>query len=86
MTILKLEIPESVKISKELTREEKPIELETHNPHKTTEGFVKGDAFHKKSEKNSKTNQGGSYRRELAKKYKKPKTRGDKNYNKKRRR
>ena len=35
-----------------------------------------------KSEKNSKVNLGGSYRREIAKKYKKPKTRGDKNYNK----
>ena len=34
-----------------------------------------------KSEKNSKTNQGGSYRRKLAMKYKKPKTRGDKNFN-----
>ena len=38
-------------------------------------------AFHEKCEKNSKTNQGGSYRRILAIKYKKPKTRGDKNFN-----
>lgn len=85
MTISKLDLPESIKISKELTQEEKPVELEGHNPHKTTTGFVKGEAFHEKSEKNSKTNQGGSYRRELAKKYKKPKTRGDKNYNNKKR-
>ena len=40
-----------------------------------------GPAFHEKSEKNSKTNKGGSYRREIAKKYKKHKNRGDKNYN-----
>lgn len=85
MKIPKLDLPTTIKISKELTREEKPVELEGHNPHKTTDGFVKGEAFHAKSEKNSKTNQGGSYRRELAKKYKKPKTRGDKNYNNRKR-
>jgi ATP-dependent RNA helicase RhlE len=42
----------------------------------------RGDSFHEKKEKNRKENLGGSYRREIAKKYKKPKTRGDKNYNK----
>ena len=80
-----LNFPSEVTISDQLTREERPEEKESHNPHKTTDGFVKGEAFHEKNEKNSKTNQGGSYRREIAKKYKKPKTRGDKNYNKKRR-
>jgi len=45
-----------------------------------------GEGFHEKSEKNKKVNLGGSYRRTLAKKYKKPKTKGDKNYNKKKRR
>ena len=34
--------------------------------------------YQDKKDKNKKTNQGGSYRRELAKKYKKPKTRGQK--------
>ncbi len=38
----------------------------------------KGTAFHDKKDKNKKTNQGGSYRRKLAAKYKKPKTRGQK--------
>ncbi len=38
----------------------------------------KGTAFHEKKDKNKKTNQGGSYRRKLAAKYKKPKTRGQK--------
>ena len=42
-----------------------------------------GPAFHEKKEKNLKTNQGGSYKKKLAAKYKKPITRGDKNYNKK---
>ena len=35
-----------------------------------------------KSKKNSKENLGGSYKFKVAAKYKKPKTRGDKNYNK----
>ena len=60
-----LEIAEDLEISKNRTSQE----------------YIPGPAFHEKSEKNKKTNQGGSYRREIAKKYKKPKTRGDKNYN-----
>ena len=36
---------------------------------------------HEKSKKNSKENKGGSYKFKMAAKYKKPKTRGDKNYN-----
>ncbi|MGQ1786984.1 DEAD/DEAH box helicase [Saccharicrinis sp. GN24d3] len=39
---------------------------------------TKGAAFHEKKEKNKKVNQGGSYRRKLAAKYRKPKTRGQK--------
>ena len=84
-TIPVVEFPTEVEISKKLTREEMPVEKESHNPHKTTKGFVKGDAFHEKNEKNSKVNLGGSYRREIAKKYKKPKTRGDKNFNRRKR-
>ncbi len=84
--IPKLPFPKEVIISEKLTREEQPQEKEGYNPHKTTIGFVKGEAFHEKSEKNSQVNAGGKYRRELAKKYKKPKTRGDKNYNKRNKR
>ncbi len=84
--LMKIEIPlvafpSDVEISEELTPDERPKEIERENPHKRNEREV-GAAFHEKSEKNSKTNQGGSYRRLIAKKYKKPKTRGDKNYNK----
>lgn len=79
-----LPLPEAVEISKQLTREERPIEKEHENP--IALDFEKGAAFHEKSNKNKKVNLGGSYRREIAKKYKKPKTRGDKNYNKGRRR
>ncbi|MGB1268300.1 MAG: DEAD/DEAH box helicase [Flavobacteriaceae bacterium] len=81
--IPKLDFPEDVEISERLTPEERPRRIERDNPHKKlTDEDAPGPAFHEKSEKNSKENLGGSYRREIAKKYKKPKTRGDKNYNK----
>ena len=79
--IPKTEFPSEVEISEELTPDERPEEVEINNPHKRNEDEV-GAAFHEKSEKNSKTNQGGSYRKWIAAKYKKPRTRGDKNYNK----
>lgn len=76
-----LELPSEVEISKQLTEEERPKEDREISKNRTSQEYVPGPAFHEKSEKNKKTNQGGSYRREIAKKYKKPKTRGDKNYN-----
>lgn len=82
MQINTLEIPESVEISKKLVEEERDVIKEHYNPTKRQDEDAPGPAFHEKSEKNKKVNLGGSYRREIAKKYKKPKTRGDKNYNK----
>ena len=75
------EIPEEVEISTELIPEEQPQAFEINNPVKRKKKEASGEAFHEKKEKNKKENLGGSYRREIAKKYKKPKTRGDKNYN-----
>ena len=75
-----INFPEEVEISNQLIPEERPIIIEKHNRTSKIDTTERG--FHEKSEKNQKTNQGGSYRRELAKKYKKPKTRGDKNFNK----
>ncbi len=75
------EIPEDVEISKKLTYEEQPKILEHNNPHKTASD-APGSSFHEKKEKNKKVNLGGSYKRTIEKKYKKPKTKGDKNYNK----
>jgi ATP-dependent RNA helicase RhlE len=87
LEIPKTEFPSEVEIAERLTPEERPVDFEHHNPTKRKiDEFAPGPAFHEKSEKNSKTNQGGSYRREIAKKYKKPKTRGDKNYNKRNKR
>jgi len=80
--IPKMEFPEEVEISERLTPEERPKHIERDNPHtKPADEDAPGPAFHEKSEKNSKVNEGGSYRREIAAKYKKPKTRGDKTYN-----
>ncbi|MBT8245108.1 DEAD/DEAH box helicase, partial [Winogradskyella sp.] len=77
-----LELPEEVEVSKLLTEDERPKEEHEQSKNRTGLEYTPGPAFHEKSEKNSKVNLGGSYRREIAKKYKKPKTRGDKNYNK----
>lgn len=74
-------MPEEVEISTQLIPEEETKVKEIYNPNKFNDEDAPGPAFHEKSEKNKKINLGGSYRREIKKKYKKPKTRGDKNYN-----
>lgn len=72
-------LPSEIIISNELAPEERPKITGHYNAGSKIKEL--NQAFHEKSEKNSKTNQGGSYRRKLAQKYKKPKTRGDKNFN-----
>lgn len=87
MQIQVVEMPAGVKVSEQLTAEERPVVKEIYNPTKRNKNDedAPGPAFHEKKEKNKKVNLGGSYRREIAKKYKKPKTRGDKNQNRKKR-
>ena len=85
LQIPEVPFPETVAISEELAPEERTIIKERYNPLKHGDEDAPGPAFHEKKEKNKKKNLGGSYRREIAKKYKKPKTRGDKNYNKRKR-
>jgi ATP-dependent RNA helicase RhlE len=72
------DLPENLEISSKQIEEEMPkiAPEKTGKKRKITE--PKGDAFHEKKEKNKRVNLGGSYRREIAKKYKKPKTRGQK--------
>ncbi len=82
MTIPKIDFPEDVEISTELIEEERPQIKEHYNPIKRTDENMPGPAFHEKKDKNKKENLGGSYKFKIAAKYKKPKTRGDKNYNK----
>ncbi|GAA4945496.1 DEAD/DEAH box helicase [Algibacter agarivorans] len=86
MKIPVMEIPDAVEISTELIEEERPQIKEHNNPNKRRDEDAPGPAFHEKSEKNSKENLGGSYKFKIAAKYKKPKTRGDKNYNKRNKR
>lgn len=77
-----IELPEEIEISKRLTPEEQPKDLDAQNSNKRVENRTAGSGFHEKKEKNKKINLGGSYQRLIKKKYKKPKTRGDKNFNK----
>lgn len=74
-----LEMPSEVEISKKLTYDEQPKHKEGNNPLNLEDS---GKGFHEKKEKNRKENLGGSYKRTIKKKYKKPKTKGDKNFNK----
>jgi ATP-dependent RNA helicase RhlE len=83
-TIPIVDFPEVVEISKELTPEERLQIADTKNHNRNTKIAESGPAFHEKKEKNLKINQGGSYLRK-GKKYKKPKTRGDKTANQRRR-
>ena len=82
--IPKVDFPEEVEISYELTPEERPKIVEKYSRNLGRKVMDKG--FHEKSEKNKKVNLGGSYKREIAKKYKKPKTRGDKKANRRKKR
>ncbi|MFO7670234.1 MAG: DEAD/DEAH box helicase [Bacteroidales bacterium] len=78
------EFPKEVEISSELTPDERPKMEEIRlKPNRIMENS--GGSHHEKKLKNTKTNQGGSYLRKM-KKYKKPKTKGDKNFNRKHKR
>ncbi len=70
-TIPQLPFPEEVEISRQLTSEERPRVEETMS-HKLKHVPASDDIFHQKKEKNQKENQGGSYKRTMAVKYKKP--------------
>jgi len=78
-----LEMSSEVEISKQLTYDEQPKHREGNNPLNLEDS---GKGFHEKSKKNSKENLGGSYKRTIKKKYKKPKTKGDKNFNRRNKR
>lgn len=82
MEIPLLDFPEEVEISEQLTSEERPRAKGSKNYNSNSKHELEGGgAFHEKKDKNKKTNQGGSYRPMIAKKYKKPRTRGSKSVN-----
>jgi len=60
--------------------EERATEGDTKNPNRNYKKVIVAPGFHEKKDKNKKTNEGGSYKRKLALKYKKPKTKGDKTF------
>lgn len=80
--IPQLEFPEEVEVSTQLLPEEQPT-FKQKNPNRNFKQVEKEGAFHEKKAKNKKVNLGGKYRRTIGKKYKKPKTRGDKRQNRK---
>ncbi len=81
LKIKQIPFPTDVEKSTDLTPEERPEDGETKNYNRNTKQEERGASFHEKSAKNSKVNLGGSYKREIKTKFKKPKTRGDKNVN-----
>jgi ATP-dependent RNA helicase RhlE len=72
------DLPENIEISEQLIDEEIPRDPQEINNDSRSSSSELGSGFHEKKDKNKKVNLGGSYRREIAKKYKKPKTRAPK--------
>ncbi|MEO9966528.1 MAG: DEAD/DEAH box helicase [Reichenbachiella sp.] len=82
MKVPLLEFPVEVEITNELIPEER-IRIKESNYNRNTKLKPIKTENAEKKEKNTKVNLGGSYKRKLASKHKKPKTRGDKNQNRK---
>jgi len=78
--IPEIDFPNDVEESQQLLAEEKERPNLRQSKNRETKREV-GASFHEKSAKNSKVNLGGKYKRELKNKYKKSRTRGDKNQN-----
>lgn len=84
MKIPVIKFPTEVEISTQKTPDERPENYVFKNADRNAKKDVEaGASFHEKKLKNQKTNQGGSYRREITKKYKKPKTKSGKKGSKK---
>lgn len=80
MEILSVTIPEEVEITTQLTIEEKRERGKKID--RNSKEVVRGNSgFHEKIEKNLKVNDRDRWRKERRKKYKKPKSRGDKGVN-----
>lgn len=77
--IPKKQFPSHIDVSSEMITEELPPDTEIYRPLKEQTG----PSFHEKKEKNKKVNLGGSYHRWIKEKYKKPKSKGDKIQNRK---
>ena len=82
ITIPELEIPEVVEVTQQLTEEEH--KANGKNFYRNVKKIEINPAFHEKKEKNLKVNDRDKWRRERKVKYKKPKSRGDKGVNRRR--
>ncbi len=80
MEILSVKIPEEVEITTQLTTDEKR-ESGKRIDRNSKEVVRENSGFHEKIEKNLKVNDRDRWRKERRKKYKKPKSRGDKGAN-----
>ena len=76
------EIPEEVEITQQLTEEER--KSNGKNFYRNVKKVEVGPSFHEKKEKNKKVNDRDKWRKERRVKYKKPKSRGDKGVNSRR--
>jgi ATP-dependent RNA helicase RhlE len=80
MEIISVQIPEEVEITTQLTIDEKRERGKRID--RNSKEVVRGNSgFHEKIEKNLKVNDRDRWRKERRKKYKKPKSRGDKGVN-----
>ena len=73
--IAQVKLPEGIEVSKELMPEEKDHSKDKEITRPKKDLLTPGPAFHEKKDKNKKVNLGGSYKREIKKKYKNPKKR-----------
>lgn len=80
--IPELDIPEEVEITQQLTEEEH--KANGKNFYRNVKKLEKNPAFHEKKKKNLKVNDRDKWRKERRVKYKKPKSRGDKGANRRR--
>jgi len=76
------EIPEEVEITQQLTEEER--KSNGKNFYRNVKKVEVGPSYHEKKEKNKKVNDRDKWRKERRVKYKKPKSRGDKGVNRRR--
>ena len=76
--------PEHLVYSNQKTPEERPRLMATKSHHRNSKKVESGGAFHEKKAKNSKVNLGNSRKASKADKFKKPKTKGDKIQNRRR--
>lgn len=78
--IPQIPFPEEVEVDSKKSPDEQELIIDPYHRKVKQKSVEAGPAYHEKKLKNTKTNQGGSYLRKM-KTYKKPKTRGDKNAN-----